>query len=160
MTFTLRLVSDGPAPVTAAVSTTFPADLGTAPALAWTGVLPRRSADLHPAGDPGGGTSAGDGRPAHAHIALAEQGIVFSRTAWVRAGAPDLGPRRWNAGLGRARRSGNLHPAPGERRSANALTATAEVTGAPADRRATHFGSARRVVGPGLARFLRAARSP
>ncbi len=100
MTFTLRLVNDGPAPVTAAVSTTFPADLGTA-----------RSAGLDGGPAPGGaltftlpatlaeGLPPGTVVPHTAHIALAEQGIVFSRTAWVRAGAPDLGPRRWDAGL-------------------------------------------------------------
>ncbi|RME36525.1 MAG: hypothetical protein D6793_05645, partial [Thermoflexia bacterium] len=122
----------GPAPVTAAVSTTFPADLGTAPALAWTGVLP-----------PGGaltftlpatlaeGLPPGTVVPHTARIALAEQGIVFSRTAWVRAGAPDLGPSALECGPSPAEpgaavtctlRLENGGPA-------NALTATAEVTG-------------------------------
>ncbi len=132
VTYTLHLVNDGPAPVTAAVSTTFPADLGTAPALAWTGVLP-----------PGGaltftlpatlaeGLPPGTVVPHTAHIALAEQGIVFSRTAWVRAGAPDLGPSALECGPSPAEpgatvtctlRLENGGPA-------NALTATAEVTG-------------------------------
>ncbi|MBC7228759.1 MAG: hypothetical protein H5T61_16250, partial [Thermoflexales bacterium] len=132
VTYTLHLVNDGPAPATTAVSTTFPAELGTAPTLAWTGVLP-----------PGGaltftlpvtlaeGLLPGTVVPHTARIALVEQGIVFSRTAWVRAGAPDLGP----SALG-------CTPSPAEPGAAvtctlhlenagpaDALPATAEVTG-------------------------------
>jgi subtilisin family serine protease len=92
VTYTLHLVNDGPAPATAAVSTTFPAELGTAPTLAWTGVLP-----------PGGaltltlpvtlaeGLLPGTVVPHTARVALVGQGIVFSRTAWMRVDAPDLG---------------------------------------------------------------------
>ncbi len=132
VTYTLRLVNDGPASVTAAVSTTFPAELGTSPALYWTGVLA-----------PGGaltftlpvtlaeGLSAGTVVPHTARIALPEQGMVFSRTAWVRVGAPDLGPSALECA-----------PSPAEPGAAvtctlhlenagptDALSATAEVTG-------------------------------
>ncbi|MGQ9709993.1 MAG: S8 family serine peptidase [Anaerolineae bacterium] len=130
VTYTLHLVNDGPVPVTAAVSTTFPADLGTAPALEWTGVLA-----------PGGvltftlpvtlAAAPGTVVPHTARIALPEQGIVFSRTAWVRVGAPDLGPSALGCAPFPAKPATavtcTLHLE--NAGPADALSATAEVTG-------------------------------
>lgn len=132
VTYTLHLVNDGPAPVTAAVSTAFPADLGTAPALAWTGVLaPRGALTFTLPVTLADSLPSGTVVPHAARIALLEQGVVFSRTAWVRVGAPDLGPST----LG-------CTPSPAEPFTAvtctlhlenagpaDALSATAEVTG-------------------------------
>ncbi|MCX8067426.1 MAG: DUF11 domain-containing protein, partial [Anaerolineae bacterium] len=132
VTYTLRLVNDGPGPVTAAVSTTFPADLGTAPPLAWIGVLaPAEARTFTLPATLAEGLPPGTVVPHTARIALVEQGLVFSRTAWIRVGAPDLGPSALGCGPSPAEpgtaitctlRLENAGPA-------DALTATAEVTG-------------------------------
>ncbi|MDW8068076.1 MAG: S8 family serine peptidase [Anaerolineae bacterium] len=93
LTHTLWLVNDGPVPVTAAVSTTFPADQGTAPPLAWSGVLaPGAGLTFTLPVMLAEGLPPGTVVPHTARIALLEQGVVFSRTVWVRVGMPDLGP--------------------------------------------------------------------
>ncbi len=132
VTYTLRLVNDGPAPVTAAVSTTFPADLGTAQPLTWTGVLaPGAAVTFTLPATLAEGLPSGTVVPHTARIALVEQGVVFSRTAWLRVGVPDLGPSALACGPSPAEpgaavtctlRLENAGPA-------DALTATAEVTG-------------------------------
>jgi subtilisin family serine protease len=132
VTYTLRLVNDGPAPAVAAVSTAFPADLGTAHPLIWTGVLPLGGALTFtlPA-TLAEGLLPGTVVPHTARIALPEQGIVFSRTAWVRVDTPDLGssvlrcgpsPAEPGTAVTCALHLENAGPA-------DALSATAEVTG-------------------------------
>jgi len=132
VTYTLHLVNDGPVAVAAAVSNTFPADLQTAPALVWRGVLPPGASltFTYPA-TLTAGLPPGTVVPHTVRIALEEQSIVFSRTAVVRVGAPDLGPSALECG-----------PSPAEpgtavtcalrlenRGPADAPSATAEVTG-------------------------------
>ncbi len=132
VTYTLRLVNDGLLAVTAAVSTTFPADLGTASPLTWTGSLaPGAALTFTLPATLADGLPLGTVVPHTARIALVDQGVVFSRTAWVRVGAPDLGPSALACGPSPAEpgaavtctlRLENAGPA-------DALTATAEVTG-------------------------------
>ncbi len=132
VTYTLRLANDGPVPVTAAVSTTFPANLGTAQPLTWTGVLaPGAAVTFTLPATLAEGLPSGTVVPHTARIALVEQGVVFSRTAWLRVGAPDLGPSALACGPSPAEpgavvtctlRLENAGPA-------DALTATVKVTG-------------------------------
>ncbi len=132
VTYTLHLVNDGPGSVTAAVSTAFPADLGVAETLTWTGVLaPGAALTFTLPATLAGGLPPGTVVPHTARIALLEQGVVFSRTAWIRVGAPDLGPSALacrpsstepGAVVTCTLRLENVGPA-------DALTATAEVTG-------------------------------
>jgi uncharacterized repeat protein (TIGR01451 family) len=122
VTYTLHLVNDGPAAVTAAVSNTFPADLQSAPALVWRGVLaPGASLTFTYPATLTAGLPPGTVVPHTVRIALEEQGIVFSRTAVVRVGAPDLGPSALECG-----------PSPAEPGTAVACTLRLE-NGGPAD---------------------------
>jgi uncharacterized repeat protein (TIGR01451 family) len=122
VTYTLHLVNDGPAAVTAAVSNTFPADLQSAPALVWRGVLaPGASLTFTYPATLTAGLPPGTVVPHTVRIALEEQGIVFSRTAVVRVDAPDLGPSALECG-----------PSPAEPGTAVACTLRLE-NGGPAD---------------------------
>lgn len=92
VTYTLRLLNDSPMPITAAISNAFSSDLGIAPALIWEGTLaPGEPLTFTLPVTLATGLSPGTFVSHTVRIALVEQGIVFFRTAGVRADAPDLG---------------------------------------------------------------------